>query len=156
MLESSKGERKKVILVYYVGGITYAEMSCYRYLSERLDNKVQFIVKKKQVYKPTMRYNDAGDIIKDDTGIFTNRPNYVMYNSTEEVFCIFCKESNRRKDLINIIGPLYGPIEVIDKTKEEYYMHELCAIWSPGVYIDSDTKKFKNLYTEIDKAKKLT
>lgn len=65
MFESSKGERKKVILVYYVGGITYAEMSCYRYLSERPDNnKVQFIVATTQF----INGNKMMDAFKDDIG----------------------------------------------------------------------------------------
>jgi len=42
LVEASKNEKRKVILVYYIGGVTYAEISCFRLLSGILG--VQFIV----------------------------------------------------------------------------------------------------------------
>lgn len=63
VLEPSKGERKKVILVYYIGGITYAEMSCYRILSEQTG--IQFIVATTQF----INGNKMMEAFKDDQGL---------------------------------------------------------------------------------------
>eukprot|EP00826_Nyctotherus_ovalis_P053979 TRINITY_DN7048_c0_g5_i4.p1 TRINITY_DN7048_c0_g5~~TRINITY_DN7048_c0_g5_i4.p1 ORF type:complete len:567 (+),score=191.38 TRINITY_DN7048_c0_g5_i4:1105-2805(+) len=61
-LDPSKGERRKVIMVYYVGGITYAEMSCYRLLSEQTG--IQFIVATTQF----LNGNKMMDAFKDELG----------------------------------------------------------------------------------------
>ena len=63
VLDPSKGERKKVIMVYYIGGITYAEMSCYRLLSERYG--IQFLVATTQF----INGNKMMDAFKDDFGL---------------------------------------------------------------------------------------
>ncbi len=51
-----------MILVYFVGGITYAEMSCFRYLSEATG--VQFIVATTQF----INGNKMVDAFKDEQG----------------------------------------------------------------------------------------
>ena len=62
LFELSKGEKKKVILVYFVGGITYAETSCFRYLSETTG--IQFIVATTQF----INGNKMVDAFKDEHG----------------------------------------------------------------------------------------
>lgn len=63
LVEASKGEKKKVILVYYVGGVTYAEVSCLRLLSEKVG--VQFIVATTQF----INGNKLVNACKDDYGL---------------------------------------------------------------------------------------
>jgi len=49
------------------------------------------------------------------------------------------------------LGPVYGPIKV---KGVKVYMHELCAIWTPDVYLD-DTNRFKDLKKALKRCKKL-
>jgi hypothetical protein len=62
VLSSNEG-RKKVIMVYYIGGITYAEMSCYRLLSEK--HGIQFLVATTQF----INGNKMMDAFKDGFGL---------------------------------------------------------------------------------------
>ena len=75
LIEKDKGEKKKVILVYYVGGITYAEMSCYRLLTKQFASKcgINFIIATTQF----INSNKMMDAFKDD---FTSQIN----NQTSE------------------------------------------------------------------------
>ena len=49
------------------------------------------------------------------------------------------------------LGPFYGPVK---KGANRYYFHELCAIWSPNVYL-IDNNKLTGLTNEIKRANKL-
>jgi len=69
MFESNKGERKKVILVYFVGGVTYAEVSCFRYLTETTG--IQFIVATTQFINGNKMVDsfldEQGNMLKPET-----------------------------------------------------------------------------------------
>jgi hypothetical protein len=48
-------------------------------------------------------------------------------------------------------GPIYGPIKV---SHESAYVHELCALWTPEIFLD-DKNKFKNLSKGIRRCNKI-
>jgi hypothetical protein len=47
-------------------------------------------------------------------------------------------------------GPIYGPIKNQGKN---YFVHELCALWAPAVFLN-DKNKFRNLFDEIKRSRK--
>lgn len=53
---------------------------------------------------------------------------------------MFCKESSANEYLREQVGPVFK----VKVKKTVYFLHELCAIWTPEVYL-SDTNKFVNL-----------
>jgi len=65
------------------------------------------------------------------------------------VFCIFCGNSSKNEDMLKKCGPIYGSFK--DCTKL-YYLHENCALWTPGIYLD-DNGWFKNVKKEIKRCK---
>lgn len=76
----------------------------------------------------------------------SNRPNYVQLESNE-IKCDFCHQNGSEIKLI--VGPLYGPF-----TKNKFHVHEMCALWMPGIYLD-ENNRFKNLKKEIQRCNKV-
>jgi len=94
----------------------------------------------------------ANPTLENDGDIVLNRPSDKMYHGPEEVQCAFCRTSNKDKSAIRDLGPFYGPFK--NKTKN-FYVHELCAIWTPDVYLDPKTDKLKNLLKEVKRCNKM-
>jgi len=94
----------------------------------------------------------ANPTLENDGDVILNRPSDKMYHGPEEVSCAFCRTSNRDKSAIRDLGPFYGPYK---NKQKPFYVHELCAIWTPEVYLDSKTDKMKNLLKEVKRCNKL-
>jgi len=79
-----------------------------------------------------------------------NRPNYPVYPIISDKIekCAFCKGDSTEVDRRTKCGPLYGPIKV--KKHSSIFLHELCAIWTPEIYLD-DNNKLKGLFQAIDR-----
>ena len=77
----------------------------------------------------------------------TDRPNYKIYPVTKEPIkiCRFCRRENSESEISELCGPLYGPIRI---NKNDIYVHELCAKWTPEIYQD-DNNKFVGLKEAI-------
>lgn len=80
--------------------------------------------------------------------ITADRPSEPLFLKEIEVFCEFCRQSSRKLELIETLGPFYGPFRLENR---EVFSHERCAIWSPAVYLDIDGK-FVNLLKEMRRA----
>ena len=68
------------------------------------------------------------------------RPNHSIYPSSannEEEPCCFCGAMSSEETLREKLGPVYGPIRV---KGHKIFVHELCAIWTPEVYLDDKNK----------------
>jgi len=50
------------------------------------------------------------------------------------------------------LGCFYGPFKDL-KLKKEYFLHELCALWTPNIFIGTDGK-LKNVLKEIRRSQK--
>ena len=59
--------------------------------------------------------------------------------------------SSRDEELRIKCGPVYGPIRI---KGNQIYVHELCALWTPEIFLD-DNNKFKNLGKAIKRCRKL-
>jgi hypothetical protein len=87
--------------------------------------------------------------------VLTDRPNYGIYPlSNEEEYCAFCKGSSIEEELRVKMGPVYGPIKLNKGKEGAAFVHELCALWTPEIYLDSKNK-FKNLKKAIKRCNKL-
>jgi len=121
----------------------------------------KFTIQKRINRKQVIQFSENGQIINDSLGVLSNRPNHKMHKiSDPEVFCVFCKKSSKDEEIIQVVGPMYGPIKTGKFKKEfddreEYFMHELCAVWTSAVYLDQTTNKLKNLSKEIKRSKLL-
>lgn len=69
------------------------------------------------------------------------------------MFCAFCTNSSKDDDMALKLGPFYGPFED-NLSYRKYYVHELCGLWSPNVFLDHNSK-FKNIVKEIKRSNKL-
>mgnify|MGYP002623174365 CR=1 FL=1 len=104
--------------------------------------------------KRQFSYDELGTIaptLDNEGDITLNRPSDKMYTGHEEVICAFCRTSNKDKAAIKVLGPFYGPFRSKSKL---FYVHELCAIWTPWIYLD-DKNKMKNVMKEIKRCAKL-
>lgn len=78
-----------------------------------------------------------------------DRPNYKIYpvqrngRYLEAFECAFCGQPSSEEELRTKVGPVYGPLK-LKKRGEKYYVHELCAIWTPEIYLDA-LNHFKDL-----------
>lgn len=90
-------------------------------------------------------------ILAKETMNNINKPSDPIYESSEEVFCAFCKESSYDIEAIENLGMFYGPFKSEGKI---FYTHEKCAIWTPAVYLEDTTNRMKNLPKEIKRARK--
>ncbi|KAL4469907.1 hypothetical protein ABPG72_006547 [Tetrahymena utriculariae] len=70
----------------------------------------------------------------------------------DEVFCAFCKESVNNLEYIKKLGWFYGPYK---QKKHIYYVHLMCAIWSPAIYLQEETNKMINVKKEIQRSNKI-
>lgn len=77
-----------------------------------------------------------------------DRPSEPVFQGKHEVFCAFCQQSSRNAELLESLGPFYGPFRWENR---DLFTHERCAIWSPDVYLDIDGK-FVNLLKEMRRA----
>lgn len=75
-------------------------------------------------------------------------PSNVPYRGKAEVDCVFCGRSSYDKEYLRLYGPMYGPFD------GKYYLHMLCAIWAPNVYLSDTTNKLLNVEKEIRRGKK--
>jgi len=105
--------------------------------------KKQFVFDEIGTANPTL--DNEGDIV-------LNRPSDKVYNGSTEVICAFCRTSNKDKSAIRDLGPFYGPFK---NKQKSLYVHELCAIWTPDVYLDPKTDKLKNLLKEVKRCNKM-
>jgi hypothetical protein len=74
---------------------------------------------------------------------------------SEYEICAFCRGSSDSEELRIKCGPMYGPI----KLKQfggtgNAYVHELCALWTPEIFLD-EKNKFKNLTKGIKRCNKI-
>ena len=76
---------------------------------------------------------------------------YFYLKLDPEVFCGFCGDSCLEEYKLLKLGPFYGPVK---KGNNKFYFHELCAIWTPAIYLD-DNGKLKNVHKEIKRSRKL-
>lgn len=65
------------------------------------------------------------------------RPNYPIYpvykdgKLLDAKPCAFCRELSSNELLREKVGPVYGPVRV--NKREEYFVHELCVMWTPEI-----------------------
>jgi len=70
---------------------------------------------------------------------------------SELEICAFCRGSSQDEDMRVKCGPIYGPVKV---SHEKAFVHELCALWTPEIFLD-DKNKFKNLSKGIRRCNKI-
>lgn len=75
------------------------------------------------------------------------------YKGSEEVICVFCKTTSHKRGVIKDLGRFYGPFNY--NTNQTYYVHELCALWTPNVYLDEKTHKLMNIEKEIKRCSRM-
>ena len=92
--------------------------------------------------------------MRDKLQVLTDRPNYKIYPTIdqEEQICAFCRGTSTEEELRVKVGPVYGPIRF--KQDEAAYVHELCALWTPEIFLDG-RNKFKNLRKAVKRCNKL-
>ena len=120
-------------------------------IPNRLINRKVVKKKKEEQNKQKLTFDQNDKLIynNEDSIIEINRPTNPRYlGGKGEVSCAFCKGKNTDSELAKLVGPVYGPFR---KKKKDYFVHELCAIWTPNVYLDNETGKFKNLGNEISR-----
>ena len=132
----------------------------YMMLMDLLQDKEKLIVmnvKKivKRRAKKQFAFDEVGTVnptLENEGDIELNRPSDKIYNGAQEVSCIFCRVSNKDKAAIKDLGPFYGPF----KNKQKiFHTHELCAIWTPEVFLDKKTSKLRNLLKEVKRCNKM-
>lgn len=69
----------------------------------------------------------------------------------DQEVCCFCRGSSTEEELRIKCGPIYGPVRV---KNEAIFVHELCALWTPEIYLD-EKNKFKNLGRGIKRCNKI-
>lgn len=85
------------------------------------------------------------------------RPHYNIYPliADEEEVCAFCRCSSCDEDLRVKCGPMYGPIKLKQAgVTGNAYVHELCALWTPEIFLD-EKNKFRNLGKGIKRCNKM-
>eukprot|EP00742_Colponemidia_sp_Colp-10_P014077 GILJ01015948.1.p1 GENE.GILJ01015948.1~~GILJ01015948.1.p1 ORF type:complete len:413 (-),score=47.78 GILJ01015948.1:160-1335(-) len=85
------------------------------------------------------------------------RPNQEQrYRKTKEddtpVICAFCRHSSDEEEFTHILGPMYGPFA---SKSIKHYAHELCALWSPEIYLETTTNKMQNVVKAIKRGRRL-
>ena len=84
-----------------------------------------------------------------DSELNHERPNHVIYPVEKESHnCGFCQQPSSSEVLREKLGPVYGPIKISKKSGKTVWVHELCAIWTPEVYLDV-RNKFQNMKKAI-------
>jgi hypothetical protein len=94
------------------------------------------------------------NIFKQKNHSKSNRPNnnYLKDTNISEN-CSLCAISSHAKGIeFKKLGPMYGPFS---GAKQKYYLHEMCAVYSPNIYIDKHNNKLKNVKYQIEKSKKI-
>ena len=102
---------------------------------------------------------DLEGVVKEERKHLLNyqRPSNKIYpvslngHILEAVECAFCGQESTNEQLRKRVGPVYGPIKV---SKESVFVHELCAIWTPEVYLD-DRNKLKNMKVAVKRSRQL-
>ena len=93
----------------------------------------------------------------DANNLLNERPNYIVYpcDEDQEVECAFCHGLSSDEDLRSKCGPIYGPIKLkkVSKAQSLFFVHELCALWTPEVWLN-DKNKFEGLTEGILRTKK--
>ena len=105
-------------------------------------------------------FDAATGTVKEELKHLLNydRPNYKIYPvhrngkylTAEE--CAFCGQPSSSEEIREKVGPVYGPLKI--KHGKEVYVHELCAIWTPEIYLDA-RNHFKDLKPALRRCKKL-
>ena len=106
--------------------------------------------------KSGIQYDAQGNIVKDALNLLNERPNYQVYPCDEEheVECVFCHGISSDQEMRKNCGPLYGPIKLKKaKASNLTFVHELCALWTPEIYLN-DQNKFKGLQIAMERTEK--
>lgn len=120
-----------------------------------LNQQTKILVNKKMLEEEKeMYFNLQGVKYNSDGKIDSNRPNMKMYDSSSnyEVPCIFCGCFSKDEYMLLKLGPMYGPVK---KGGKNYYFHELCALWTSGIYLD-ENNKLKNVIKEIKRTRQIS
>lgn len=89
---------------------------------------------------------------KNNKRYVSNRPkNDYWKDSKDDVSCALCGISSNKINDDKKLGPLYGPFQM---SKKMFYIHEMCAMYSPNIYINKDNQ-LQNVCYQISKSKKL-
>ena len=101
-------------------------------------------------------FDSSGRILKEKEHILTHeRPSHKIYPcDSEPQACAFCRQLSSSEVLREKVGPIYGPIK-IKKNGLSVWVHELCAIWTPEVFLN-DRNKFKNMKDAVKRCNILT
>lgn len=106
--------------------------------------------------KNAIEYDTTGLVVRDKLQVLTDRPNYKIYPlSGEEEQCAFCRGSSTEEELRVKVGPMYGPLKLHHSKEGAVYVHEMCALWTPEIFLDN-RNKFKNLKKAVKRCNKLT
>ena len=95
------------------------------------------------------------DSIRPTENIYDRNSNIFVFNILildVEKFCSFCSQSSKDYYILMKLGPFYGPYM---DNNQEHYVHELCGLWSPNVFIDSNGK-LRKVVEEIKRSQKVT
>lgn len=114
----------------------------------------------KEQAKQKFKFDEQGSIIQSSLKNFElNRPSDRLYTDGGAVTCAFCQNCSDNIQLIQDLGPFYGPFHYLTtqqklKIKKTHFVHLMCAIWTPNIYLDS-SNKMKNLKSEIMRSAKV-
>lgn len=94
--------------------------------------------------------------MRDYLQVLQERPQYEIHPLQGDFeVCVFCRGSSLDEELRVKCGPVYGPIKVkMAGGSGDAYVHELCALWTPEIFLD-ERNKFRNLGKGIKRCKKL-
>jgi hypothetical protein len=115
-----------------------------------ISNKIRILNKS---YTNEVGFTIEGEKLENQMSCSSNRPNMKIYDhrSLPEIHCSLCGISSKDELMIMKIGPFYGPFK---EGSNRYFIHELCAIWSPNVFLDK-YGKLRSICKEVKRAKKL-
>lgn len=107
-----------------------------------------------QLERNRIVYDGSGKVLIDELDILSCRPNYPVYSRDKEPieYCCFCQGMNSDAELELNCGPMYGPVKV---KKERVYFHEMCALWTPELYLEDSTNKVKGLKEALSRCGKI-
>ena len=101
-----------------------------------------------------IEFDTDGQVLRDNFEVLQQRPHYSIHplHSESEEICAFCRCNSNDEELRIKCGPIYGPIK-LRGISDQVFVHELCAIWTPEIFLD-DKNKFKNLAKGIKRCSK--
>jgi hypothetical protein len=109
------------------------------------------VLKKEEKKEKEIGFSLTGEKYEDNLAVDSNRPNMRIYDaSNPEVFCAFCGDSSKDNYKLQKLGPYYGPVK---KGSKRHFFHELCALWSPAIFLD-EYGRLQKVAEEIERSRK--